>query len=161
MRRENEHLQALLRTTNDEVAELREMSEGPGPLVGVSLETDLGAQDRRSDARSDDTRPSDCGTSEGTGITTPSTSSYAHFDEDAMSYDTGSLHRFDSDRHLPVSHNEHRTAMRARLLRRQATRSPRSKKRISIRWHRVCSARNSLAMWGIYRARRCSPVYAI
>ena len=111
MRRENEHLQALLRTTNDEVAELREMSEGPGPLVGVSLETDLGAQDRRSDARSDDTRPSDCGMSEGTGITTPSTSSYAHFDEDAMSYDTGSLHRFDSDRHLPVSHIEHRTAM--------------------------------------------------
>ena len=49
--------------------------------------------------------------SEGTGITTPSTSSYAHFDEDAMSYDTGSLHRFDSDRHLPVSHIEHRTAM--------------------------------------------------
>lgn len=111
IRRENEHLQALLRTTNDEVAELREMSEGPGPLVGVSLETDLGAQDRRSDAPSDDTRPSDCGMSEGTGITTPSTSSYAHFDEDTMSYDTGSLHRFDSDRHLPVSQIEHRTAM--------------------------------------------------
>ena len=111
IQRENEHLQALLRTTNDEVAELREMSEGPGPLVGVSLETDLGAQDRRSDAPSDDTRPSDCGMSEGTGITTPSTSSYAHFDEDTMSYDTGSLHRFDSDRHLPVSQIEHRTAM--------------------------------------------------
>lgn len=28
-----------------------------------------------------------------------------------MSYDTGSLHRFDSDRHLPVSQIEHRTAM--------------------------------------------------
>ena len=111
IRRENEHLQVLLRTTNDEVAELREMSEGPGPLVGVSLETDLGLQDRRSDAPSDDTRPSDCGMSEGTGVTTPSTSSYAHFDEDAMSYDTGSLHRFDSDRHLHVSHVEHRTAM--------------------------------------------------
>lgn len=113
MRKEHEHLCALLRSTNDELAELREMSEGLGPLVGISLEADIGGRavtdTPRSDAPSDDTRRSDCGMSEGTCITTPSTSSYAQFEDDALSYDTGSLHAFDRDMdHAGV---ERRTAL--------------------------------------------------
>lgn len=134
LRHENEHLQTLLRSMNDEMAELREMSEGPGPLVGVSLEADIDSSpmpwhaseprererrvvsdSSRSEAPSEDmTRRSD-GLSEGTAITTPSTSSRAHMDDDVLSYDTGSIVAYGSERDFDTP-MEQRTALLSTFL---------------------------------------------
>lgn len=110
---ENRQLQQLLRGAQDELLCLREASEAsPAPLPVPPLSADLshGASDTsHSEATTDEMRGSD-----GTAITTPSTSR-ACLEEDAYSHDTGSLRGFDSERDFELT-LEHRTGLLSALI---------------------------------------------
>jgi len=109
LQKENVQLQQLLRGAQEEVQHLREATEMPScePTQGTVLSVDLhGTSDTsHTETTTDGTRGSD-----GTVITTPSTSR-ACLDEDSSSYDTGSLRGMDFELAL-----EHRTGLLGALI---------------------------------------------
>ncbi|WFD18737.1 hypothetical protein MCAP1_000948 [Malassezia caprae] len=109
LQKENTQLQQLLRGAQEEIQHLREVTETSScePTQGPVLSADLqsASDTSHTETATDGTRGSD-----GTVITTPSTSR-ANLDEDNCSYDTGSLQGIDFELAL-----EHRTGLLGALI---------------------------------------------
>ncbi|WFD22326.1 hypothetical protein MEQU1_000996 [Malassezia equina] len=109
LQNENSQLQQLLRGAQEEVLRLREATDAPlcGAVDGPVLSTDLhvASDTSHTETTTDGTRGSD-----GTVLTTPSTSR-AYLEEDNSSYDTGSLRGMDFELAL-----EHRTGLLGALI---------------------------------------------